>query len=117
MPSINTKLPSPDADMHPHIRTPPPPYLTAPTKFLGLSSLFFLFHTIIRPSEPKMLNLLSSPNKTLFQYVLGLFNIDFAKERLSFLFFSLTKNFLRAERPFNPAALRTRRTVSSEIEK
>ncbi|GBN56799.1 hypothetical protein AVEN_53953-1 [Araneus ventricosus] len=65
MPSINTKLPSPDADMHLHTRTPPPPYLTVPTKFLGLSSSFFLLHTIVRPSEPKMLNLLSSARGTM----------------------------------------------------
>ncbi|GBL98470.1 hypothetical protein AVEN_111601-1 [Araneus ventricosus] len=113
MPSINTKLPSPDADMHPspQSRTPPPPYLIVPTKFLGLSYSFFLLPSIIRPSEPKMLNLLSSANKTLFQY-----NIDLAKESLSFLFFALTKNVLRVERPFNPAALKTHRTVSDEIE-
>ncbi|GBN26503.1 hypothetical protein AVEN_169088-1 [Araneus ventricosus] len=30
MPSKNTKLYSPDAGMHPHTRTPPPPYLTVP---------------------------------------------------------------------------------------
>ncbi|GBN16264.1 hypothetical protein AVEN_80217-1 [Araneus ventricosus] len=32
--SKNTKLPSPDADMHPHTRTPP--HLIVPTKLLGL---------------------------------------------------------------------------------
>jgi hypothetical protein len=65
-----------------------------------------------------MLNLLSSANKTLFQYVWGLFIIDSDKESLSFLFFSLTKTFLRAERPCNPAALlfTHRQTVSGEIE-
>ena len=64
-----------------------------------------------------MLNSLSSANRTLFQYyVSGLFIIDFENESLRFLFFALTKSFLRAERPCNPASLRIRRTVSGEIE-
>ena len=42
--------------------------------------------------------------------------INFMNECLSFLFFALTNNFLGAESPFTPAALRTHRTVSGEIE-
>ena len=51
-----------------------------------------------------MLNLLLSANMILFQYVSGLFIIDFANESLSFLCFTITKNFLWAERQINPAA-------------
>ena len=102
--------------MHPHTRTPPLSCLTVLRKFLGLSSSFFLLHTIIRPSELKMLNQLLSAYKTLFLYVQGLFIVDFTNESQSFLFLVLTNNFLWTECPLNPAILRTHRTVSSETE-
>ena len=70
----------------------------------------------MRPLEPKMFSLLSSANRTLFQYVSGVFFIDFMNESLRDVFFVLTKNFLLVERPFNRAALRTHRKVSRDIE-
>lgn len=51
--------------------------------FLGLRISFFLLRSIIRPSEPKILNLISSSINQLFQYVSGLFITHFPKESLS----------------------------------
>ncbi|GFY26079.1 uncharacterized protein LOC103524116 [Trichonephila clavipes] len=65
MPSKHTKLPNPKADLPPRKNIS---YMLhhgsgdvlVPTKFVGLSPSFFLLQTIIRPSEPNMLNFLSS---------------------------------------------------------
>ena len=70
----------------------------------------------MRPSKPKMLNLLSCANRTSFHYISGLIIIGVANESQSFLFFALAKHFLLAEHPFNPAVLKTHRTISSKIE-
>ena len=104
------KLPSLDAGMQPRLRTPPLPCLIVSSKFLQWSSSFFLHHAVILSSGPKMLNVLSSANRALLQYVSGLFIIDFANESLSFLVFALTEKFFRTERLCNPATPRSSRS-------
>ena len=57
IPSIKCRLP---IVIQPHTSTLPPPCFPVGIKFLDASSLFFIRNTMSLPSDPNMLNLLSS---------------------------------------------------------
>ena len=68
LPSIKIKLPTSDDEKQPqHLTLPPPPCLTVGMVHSGPNSPLAERHTMILPSDPKRLNLLSSGQSTLFQ--------------------------------------------------
>lgn len=67
IPSIKTSLPTPNADIQLQTITEPPPYFTVDFMFFIFKASLGFLHTMRRQSGPKMLNLLSSLNITVFQ--------------------------------------------------
>ena len=109
--SMKTKFPGPLALYAPQTITLPPPCLTVGRKFLGSSSVFGLRHTLSKPSEQKMLNLLSSVKITLFQNSSGSSTYFRAYSRRFFSFLAEMNGFFLATQPRYPFSRRTFRTV------
>ena len=80
-PSIKMRLPTPDNEKHPQYLTFPPPCFTVGTVHFGSKSSFDVRQTIIFPSEPNELNLLSSDQITLFQNPRGFSRYTLAYSR------------------------------------
>lgn len=75
---IKTNSPVANDQIHPHTNTIPPRCFILGFVFLILNSSFFFRRTILRPSDQKMLNLLSSLKTTPFHHESSLKRNSFA---------------------------------------
>jgi hypothetical protein len=111
IPSIKCRLPTPAALIQPHTSTLSSPCFTVGIKFLDFSSLFFFRHTMCLPSDPNMLNLLSSEKMTCLQTSKPLFLWSFSNMSRFFKFTLLMNGFFLATRPLYPAFIHSLRIV------
>ena len=114
-PSIKTRFPTPDGETQLQPFTFPPPRSTVGTVHLGSNACCGVCQTIILPSDPKNLNLLSSVHSTRSQKHRGCSRYFFAYWIRFIRLVLPTYGFFLATRPLNPASCNLRRTVCSEM--
>ena len=107
-PSIKTRLPMPGNEKHPQHLTFPPSCFTVGTVHFGSRSSFVVRQTMIFPSEPNKLNLLSSDHIPLFKKSRGFSRYTRAYSRRLVRLTLLRYDFFRATRPCEPISLARR---------
>lgn len=85
--------------VHPQTITPLPPCSIVPWRFSGVNFWFLFLYTICRPSNPEMLNLLSSAKITFVQFSCGFQVHSRANARRFSRFNSFMNGFFRDIQP------------------
>ena len=93
LPSISTSIPTPFQPIHHQTKIFPPPCLTVGWVILSESASPAFFHTYWCPSDPILLILVSSDNKSFFQSSTVQFWYLRAKLNMAFLCQALSKGF------------------------
>ena len=123
LPSTSLKTPTPFHPIQPHTISDPPPNLTIPWTSLEVSPSLFLFHTYSCTSDPILLILVSSDQRTLFQsstvqcwYLRAKANLLFLWETERRGFFFFTTAFREASFEGIPHCLQRDRSADDDID-